>query len=345
MPAPLRQVVIIGYDQAELLDIACVSDTLDAANRLGAEPGYRVRLASVQGRPVRSASGLALVSQAAVEQVRGPLDTLVVAGGLGHAEAAGDPLLLQQVRRLAAGSRRVASVCTGASVLAAAGLLDGRRATTHWAYARGLAERHPKVTVDPRPLYVVDGEICTSAGVTSALDLTLALVEDDHGPELARSVARWLVTYMQRPGNQAQVSPHVQDAPPAHRLLRQVVRHIAGQLDADLSTAALAARSGVSERHLSRLFLDELGEPPARYVRAARTEAAATLLTSTALPLTAIARRCGFRSTETLRQAFQARYGTTPSAHRAALGRARWAEGPGPSGTFASGRGMGGGAA
>ncbi|MDH6140403.1 transcriptional regulator GlxA family with amidase domain [Kitasatospora sp. GP30] len=320
MTAPTRQVVIIGYDQCELLDIACVSDTLDAANRLGADPGYRIRLASAQARPVRSAGGLALVSQAAVEKLRGPLDTLVIAGGPGHLDAAADPSLLEQVRRLAPMSRRVASVCTGASVLAAAGLLDGRRATTHWAYARKLADRHPEVTVDPRPLYVIDGEVCTSAGVTSALDLTLALVEDDHGPDLARSVARWLVTYMQRPGNQAQLSPYVKDAPPAHRLLRQVVRYITSHLDADLSTAALAARNDVSERHLSRLFLDQLGEPPARYIRTARTEAAATLLTSTALPLTAVARRCGFRSTETLRQAFLAHYGTTPSAHRTALG-------------------------
>ncbi|MCC9308842.1 DJ-1/PfpI family protein [Kitasatospora sp. RB6PN24] len=330
MTAPTRQVVIIGYDQSELLDVACVSDTLDAANRLGAEPGYQVRLASMQGRPVRSAGGLALVSQAALEKLRGPLDTLVVAGGPGHLDAAADQPLLEQVRRLAAASRRVASVCTGASVLAAAGLLDGRRATTHWAYARKLAERYPRVTVDPRPLYVVDGGVCTSAGVTSALDLTLALVEDDHGPDLARSIARWLVTYMQRPGNQAQLSPYVQDAPPTHRLLRQVVRYIAGHLDADLSTAALAARSDVSERHLSRLFLDRLGEPPARYVRTARTEAAATLLTTTALPLTVIARRCGFRSTETLRQAFQARYGTTPSAHRSALGQGRTRQGLSP---------------
>lgn len=262
MTAPARQVVIIGYDQAELLDIACVSATLEAANQLGADPLYRVRLASPQGRPVRAAGGLALFSQAAVEKLRGPLDTLVVVGGPGHLGAAGDGGLLDQVRRLAARSRRVASVCTGASILAAAGLLDGRRATTHWAYARGLAHQYPAVRVDPRPLYIIDGEVCTSAGVTSALDLTLALVEADHGPELTRSIARWLVTYMQRPGNQAQLSPHVQEAPPAHRVLHQVVRHIAGHLDADLSTAALAALADVSARHLSRLFLDQLGEPP-----------------------------------------------------------------------------------
>ncbi|MFB7665264.1 GlxA family transcriptional regulator [Kitasatospora sp. NPDC056138] len=319
MTTTARQVVIIGYDQADLLDIACVADTLDAANRLGAEPAYDLRLATPHGRPVRSSTGLVLMSQAAVERVRGPLDTLLVVGGLGHLTAAADADLVSHVRRLAARSRRVASVCTGASILAAAGLLDGRRATTHWAYARELAVRHPKVTVDPRPLYLVDGDVSTSAGVTSALDLTLAAVEADHGPELARLVARWLVTYMQRPGNQAQLSIYVKDPPPEHRVLRRLVLHITGHLDADLGTAALAARADISERHLSRLFLDRLGQPPARFVRTARTEAAARLLETTALPLAAVAGRCGFGSTETLRQAFHAHYGISPSAYRLAL--------------------------
>ncbi|MGK4584939.1 GlxA family transcriptional regulator [Kitasatospora sp. HPMI-4] len=323
MTTTARRVVIIGYDQVELLDIACVTDTLEAANRLAAEPLYDVSVASLRGLPVRASSGLSVTSQAALECVRGPLDTLLVSGGFGHTKAAGDPELIAHVRRLAARSRRVGSVCTGSTVLAAAGLLDGRRVTTHWAYAHELAHRHPAVIVDPRPLYVIDGDVCTSAGVTSALDLTLALVEADHGPDLARTVARWLVTYMQRPGNQAQLSVYVKDSPPEHRILRQIVLHITGNLDTDLSTAALAARAGVSERHLSRLFLAQLGESPARFVRTARGEAAARLLESTALPLAAVARRCGFGSTETMRQAFQASYATTPSAHRAALRRAQ----------------------
>jgi transcriptional regulator GlxA family with amidase domain len=318
-----RSVVIIGYDQAELLDIACVTDTLEATNRLAGEPLYDVRLASLRGLPVRVSSGLSVMSQATLERVRGPLDTLLVSGGHGHTKAADDPELITQLRRLAARSRRVASVCTGSTLLAAAGLLDGRRVTTHWAFAHELADQHPAVIVDAGPLYVIDGDVCTSAGVTSALDLTLALVEADHGPDLARTVARWLVTYMQRPGNQAQLSVYVRDAPPEHRILRQIVLHITGNLDADLSTVTLAARAGVSERHLSRLFLAQLGEPPARFIRTARSEAAARLLESTALPLTTVARRCGFGSTETMRQAFLARFGTTPSAHRTALHRSQ----------------------
>lgn len=221
------------------------------------------------------------------------------------------------VRRLAEVSRRVASVCTGATILAAAGLLRGRRATTHWRYTDRLAARDPEVIVDPSPIYIRDGNVSTAAGVTSALDLTLAFVEEDHGPELARSVARGLVTYLQRPGNQAQMSMFVAAPPPGHGLVRHVVDHVTGNLDGDLSTATLAAAAAVSERHLTRLFLEHLGQTPGRFVRQARTEAAANLLASTTLPIAAVASRCGFGSAETLRQAFVARYGIPPSRYRA----------------------------
>ncbi|MFF8955591.1 GlxA family transcriptional regulator [Streptomyces sp. NPDC014894] len=318
MATTLRHVVIIGYDRAELLDIACVADTFDIATRTGAASGYRVTLATPDGRPVTCSSGLVLAGQTSLEKIRGPVDTVVVSGGLGHGAAARDARLVEQVRRIAALSRRVASVCTGASVLAAAGLLDGRRATTHWAFARDLAAEHPAVEVDPGPLYIRDGAVCTSAGVTSALDLTLALVEEDHGPELARSVARTLVTHAQRPGDQAQISAFVDDSPPRHGAVHHLVRHIAGHLADDLGTEALAALASVSERHLNRLFTDHLGRTPAQYVREARAEAAERLLVTTELPLPAVAVHCGFRSTETLRQAFLAHYGTTPSSHRAA---------------------------
>lgn len=313
-----RQVVVIGYNQAELLDIASVTDAFDAANRLGAHPRYRVRMASPGGHPVYCQSGLTLQAHQSLERCLGPLDTLVVSGGIGHRAAAADAPIVGHVRRLARESRRVASVCTGSSVLAAAGLLDGRRATTHWAYARELATRHPAVLVDPDPIYIRDGNVSTAAGVTSALDLTLAFIEEDHSAELARRVSRSLVTYLQRPGNQAQMSMHVSAPPPEHDLVRDVVDHVTGHLDADLSAAALAATAGVSERHLTRLFLEHLDQAPGRYVRRARTEAAAQLLTSTSLPMTRVAARCGFHSAETLRQAFTAQYGTSPSHYRAA---------------------------
>lgn len=314
---PPRRVVIVGYEAAELLDIACVSTTLDTANRIGADPAYEVVLATPGGRAITCDSGLTLVAQEALERVRGQLDTLLVSGGYGHEAAAADPWLVDQVRRLARTSRRVASVCTGASVLAAAGLLDGRRATTHWRFAPRLAARHPAVDVDPTPIFIRDGDVATSAGVTAALDLTLAFVEEDHGPELARRVARGLVTYLQRPGNQAQMSVFVAARPPEHTVVRDLVDHIGSHLDDALSVSALAARAAVSERHLTRLFLEQLGQTPGRYVRTARVEAAANLLASTTLPIASVAARCGFGSTEALRQAFVARYGLPPSRYRA----------------------------
>ncbi|WP_367125796.1 GlxA family transcriptional regulator [Streptomyces phytohabitans] len=317
-----RQVVVVGYEGAEMLDIACVTSTLDAAVKLGATPPYAVALATPGGRDIDTGTGLGLRAGRTLERVRGPLDTLLVSGGPGHERAAADPRVTGHVRRLARESRRVASVCTGATVLAAAGLLDGRRATTHWALAERLAAAYPRITVDPVPIYVRDGAVSTAAGVTSALDLTLAFVEEDHGAELARLVSRWLVTYLQRPGNQAQMSIFTGPPAPEDGLVRRAVDLVTSGLSGELTVAGLAAAVGVSERHLTRLFLDQLGQTPGRYVRGARTEAAAHLLASTRLPVGTVAARCGFGTAEALRQAFTARYGVPPSRFRAAAQRA-----------------------
>jgi transcriptional regulator GlxA family with amidase domain len=316
MPGTPRQVVLIGYAEAELLDIACVSDVLDAANRLGANRPYRIRLATVDGQPFTCQSGLVLTPHARLDQIRGELDTLMVAGGTGHEAAAADQRLIEHVRRLSQLSRRTASVCTGSSVLAAAGLLSGRRATTHWAHAPQLAAQYPAVTVDPVPLFVRHGDLYTAAGVTSGLDLTLSFVEDDHGPALARETARALVTYLQRPGNQAQVSMFLSGPPPEHREVRGLTAYIAEHLAEDLAAPVLAQQAGISARQLTRLFDAHLGTTPGKYVRTVRAEHAARLLAGTDLPLTAIARRCGFGSTETLRQAFLDHFDTPPSAYR-----------------------------
>ncbi|GAB3157522.1 DJ-1/PfpI family protein [Amycolatopsis stemonae] len=316
MPGSPRRVTIVGYADAELLDIACPADVFDAANRLGARPPYDLQLASVDGHGIRTGSGLTLQPHLRLDQVAGDLDTLVVAGGWGSTAAAADERVLAHVRRLARSARRVASVCTGAEVLAAAGLLNGRRATTHWRYAARLARDYPSVTVDPVPLYVRHGNVYTAAGVTSGLDLTLSLVEADHGPSLAREAARALVTYLQRPGNQAQVSLFLAGPPPEHREVRDLTAYIAEHLDDDLGTPALAARAGISTRQLTRLFDAHLGTTPGKYVRTVRTEHAARLLSGTDLPLATIARRCGFGSTETLRQAFLDHFDTPPSAYR-----------------------------
>jgi transcriptional regulator GlxA family with amidase domain len=312
-----RRVIVVGYDDVELLDVACVTTTLAMANRQGADPAYLVQLASSGGREMTCDAGVGLRVQEALERVRGPLDTLIVSGGLGHGTAAADVILVGHVRRLARESRRVASVCTGAAVLAAAGLLNGKRATTHWMFAQQLAADYPDTVVDPAPIYIRDGKISTAAGVTSALDLTLAFVEEDHGAELARTVARMLVTYMQRPGNQAQMSMFTNTTPPRHALIRQITDHIAANLAGDLSTATLATAASVSERHLARLFTEDLGQTPGRFVRQARVEAAAHLLSSDTQSLSSVAATCGFASAETLRQAFVSRYGVPPSRYRA----------------------------
>ena len=311
-----RRVVVVGYHAAELLDIACVTSSLIVANVHGATPLYDVRLATPSGLPITCANGLTLQGQEVLERLTGPLDTLVVSGGIGHEMAAANRVIIGHVRRLARESRRVASVCTGTAVLAACGLLDGRRATTHWQYSHELAARHPQITVDADPIFIRDGNVATAAGVTSALDLTLAFIEEDNGPALARQVARNLVTYLQRPGNQAQMSMFTEGPPPGNSVVERVVDHVTGHLAADLTTAALAAGAGVSERHLTRLFLKHLGQTPGRFVRRARTEAAAHLLASTSLPMAAIATRCGFGTAETLRQAFVDRYGIPPSRYR-----------------------------
>ncbi|MGD9481790.1 DJ-1/PfpI family protein [Streptomyces sp. TRM70308] len=306
-----RRVLIVAYDDAQILDIACPSGALDIANRYGAAPPYGIELGTLGRRAARSSTGIVLGAGRGLETVTGRLDTLLVVGGAGSQDAAADERLLAQVRRLAGRSRRVASVCTGAYVLAAAGLLDHRRVTTHWGHGERLAARHPEVAVDVGPLYVRDGDVYTSAGVTSALDLTLSLIEDDHGPTLARAVARELVTYLHRPADQAQISTFLAGPPPGDRLVRDLLGHIGGHLADDLAPRALAARAGVSTRHLSRLFTAHLGTTPARAVRAARTEAAAHLVRSSGLPLAAIARRCGFGSAQSMRQALRERYGVS----------------------------------
>lgn len=311
-----RNVVVVGYPGAELLDIACVVSAMQIANHLHRQAVYHVAVASPGGEPIETGSGLTLNAQLELEQVRGPLDTLVVSGGLGYVDAMDDRVLVAHVRRLGRETRRLASVCTGAGILAAAGLLDGRRAATHWEHADLLAARFPAVHFDSAPIFISDEHVSTSAGVTASLDLTLSFIEADAGPELARDVARRLVTYLQRPGNQAQMSMFTAAPAPRHALLRDAAAYIAGHLDADLSVSTLAARAGVSERHLARMFLCEFGVTPGRFVRRARAEAAAHLLTGTDLTVEAVAARSGFRSAESLRQAFQSIYGVSPSLYR-----------------------------
>jgi transcriptional regulator GlxA family with amidase domain len=241
------------------------------------------------------------------------VDTLIVAGGFGYEQAAGDPVLLGQLQRIRA--RRIASVCSGAFVLAAAGLLRDR-ATTHWAMCGDLQKQYPELEIVPDALFVRDGNITTSAGVTAGVDLSLALVEDDCGPELARMIAKWLVVFMQRPGGQSQFSVPARLPPVRHDGLRRLLDDLAADPAADWSLAAMAERAALSTRHFSRIFPRETGVSPGRHVERLRVEAAQSLLETGDDGVDSIARRCGFGSAETMRRAFLRELGVPPSDYR-----------------------------
>ncbi|MBO0653930.1 DJ-1/PfpI family protein [Streptomyces triculaminicus] len=309
-----HDVVIVVYDGVQLLDVAGPLDVFDRAAAEGGA-GYRVRLASLGGRPVVTSAEAQLGVSADLARIRKPPDTLMVAGGRGYAAAAADRELVRHVRRLAGGSRRTGSVCTGAFVLAAAGLLDGRRATTHWAFCSELAVCHPAVSVEPDAFFVRDGTVVTSAGVTAGIDLSLALLEDDFGPELARAVAKFLVVFMQRPGGQSQFSTWMRREP-LRGALSELVDNIDSDPSGDRSVPALAALMGMSRRHFSRLFTQQVGTSPGAYVERARVAAARALLESSADGVDAIAGRCGFGTVETMRRAFVRETGVSPAAYR-----------------------------
>jgi transcriptional regulator GlxA family with amidase domain len=248
------------------------------------------------------------------------VDTVVVVGGPGRRDAVDDARLIDALRRIAPQARRVCSVCGGAFLLAAAGLLEGRRVTTHWAGCEDLARRHPGITVEPDRIFVRDGEVVTSAGVTAGIDLALALVEEDHGAAVARTVARWLVVFLQRPGGQSQFSERLQAPVPQESPVRSLVDEIVAEPTGDHRVAALAERAAVSERQLSRIFARQVGTTPARFVERVRVEAARDLLEASDLSVEAVSQRCGFGSAETMRCAFLRVLGVGPGQYRQRFG-------------------------
>jgi len=263
-----------------------------------------------------SSGGIALAPVVAPADHRATVDTLMVAGGRGVQAAERDAELIAWIRETAGRARRVTSVCTGAFLLARAGLLDGRRATTHWDSCALLSRRYPAVRVEPDPIFVRDGNVATSAGVTAGMDLALALVEEDCGPEVAMAVARRLVLFARRPGGQAQFSVQLAAQAVAGGVVHELQGWIAEHPDADLSVPALAARAHVSPRTLARAFAREAGMTPGAYVEAARVERARARLEAGHGSLAAIARACGFGTAETMRRAFHRRLGVAPADYR-----------------------------
>ena len=320
--ARTRHVALIAFRDAQILDVTGPLAVFARASRWLREQGrrahdvYRVELVAPAAGPLAMSCGLRMIADRSVAAVRGGVDTLLVAGGVGTAAAMRDPRLLTALRRLAPRVRRLGSVCTGTFVLAAAGLLDGRRVTTHWSACARLARLFPSLTVDPDPIFVRDGNVYTSAGVTAGIDLCLALVEVDHGRTLALSVARQLVVFLKRPGGQAQFSAHLNVQLAERDALADVRAWIADHVDEDLAVHRLASRAAVSPRHFARVFRAETGQTPARFVQHVRVEAARRRLEEADASIEQIARECGFGTTETMRRAFLRELRVAPSDYR-----------------------------
>jgi transcriptional regulator GlxA family with amidase domain len=318
--------VIVAFPGVQSLDVtgpfevfAGANQAMAASSPAGATPPYALELVSVDGAPVSTESGLSLgtrpLPKGGVE-----IDTLVLPGGAGSRTARFDDRLIRWLRATAPRARRIVTVCTGTFLAAEAGLADDLTVTTHWAYAGRLAREYPAVDVDPDPIYVHDGRLWSSAGVTAGIDLSLALVEDDLGTEVAQTVARWLVMFLRRPGGQTQFSAPVWMPRAERSAIRSVQSHIESHPDGDHSVSALAQRASMSARHFTRVFTAEVGEPPGQYVERVRTEAARRALEDTKDTLDVVARRCGFGSAETLRRIFVKRLGIPPNQYRHRFG-------------------------
>lgn len=308
----MRTILVVLFDDVQSLDVTGPVEVFAGAEAQA--PGsYRIRTASLDGGPVRTSSGLTVVPDTALADAPAP-HTLLVPGGRGTRGP--DPRLTAWLRAHGPRAERLVSVCTGAILLAEAGLLDGRRATTHWSYCAKLARDHPAVEVDPDPIYVRDGPVSTSAGVTSGIDLALALVEEDLGRDTALTIARHLVVFLRRPGNQAQFSAQLAAQTAQREPLREVQQWITEHPDDDLSVDSLAARASLSPRHFARAFQSETGMTPGRYVDRVRLEHARRLLEDTTDGIEQISRTSGYGTPESMRRAFLKVLGTAPTEYR-----------------------------
>jgi len=315
----MRTVLMVLFDDVQSLDVTGPLEVFTGANTWrsgrGDGPAYHVRTASLGGRPVRTSSGLRVTPDEDLRRAgAGRLDLLIVPGGEGSRR--GDPELVAWLRARARRAERLVSVCTGAFLLAEAGLLDGRRVTTHWAYCATLARKYPAVRVDEDPIFVRDGNLATSAGVTAGIDLALALVEDDLGRDAALDIARHLVVFLRRPGNQAQFSAQLAGQLADRAPLRDVQRWIADHPAADLSVETLASQASLSPRQFARAFAAEVGMPPGRYVDRVRLETARRRLEDTADGVEQTARSCGYGTPEAMRRAFIRALGVSPGEYR-----------------------------
>ncbi|MCY0941426.1 GlxA family transcriptional regulator [Streptomyces antarcticus] len=322
MPAPHR-VVIVAFPGVELLDITGPAEVFSVASRVADDghPGYTVQIATADGGAVTTSSGVRLLADLRLDEVTGRVDTLLVSGAVtrpegGGARAVVDPVVTDWLRTAVPRAGRTGSVCAGAHLLAAAGLLDGRSATTHWLTAAQLTAAHPEISVDPDAIFIRSGSLWTCAGVTTGMDMALAMVAEDHGHALALATARMMVMYVKRSGGQSQFSVLLSVQEPTCDRLGELRQWITEHPEADLSAEALAQRVSLSTRHFSRLFAQRTGTTPAAYVESARLETARRLLEESDTGLPQIAVTSGLGSLQTLHRAFQRHLGTTPAEYR-----------------------------
>jgi len=326
--SPTRKIAMVGFEGIQLLDVTGPLEVFSRASRLLLESGrasaqpYQVLFVAKEAGPVETSSGLALIAQRALRDL-GPVDTVLVSGGAGTAAALEDVALVDWIREYLPRARRYGAVCTGGLLLARAGLLEGRRVTTHWAFLRSLAELTPSTRVEPDAIFVRDGRLWTSAGVTAGMDMALAMVEGDWGRKLALDVAQQLVMHLQRAGGSSQVSASLAaQARAVDGRFRQLATWVSENLAEELSIQSMAAQAGMSVRHFARCFNEEIGMTPAKYVERVRFEAAQQLLAQTDATAERVAESCGFGSAETLRRVFLRRTGLGPAAYRLRARRA-----------------------
>jgi transcriptional regulator GlxA family with amidase domain len=311
-----RRIIVFAAPPIEELDVVGPWGVFTTANSVVGGPAYYLQLVTAgKQRTIVGDSRLLLVADLHYNEVKGRIDTLLVPGGTGP-RVTRDRILLSWVRSAAARARRVASVCTGAYLLAAAGLLDGKEATTHWNFIDDFAAMYPRIATRPDPIYVRDGRVYTSAGVTAGIDLALALVEDDLGSAVALRVAQALVVFLRRPGGQRQFSVVSSSESLAHNRIRELQVWMAEHLEMDLSVESLASRAAMSVRNFARVFAREVGVTPAHYVEQLRVEGARRELELGANGLEAVAESCGFHSGEVMRRAFFRRLGIPPADYR-----------------------------
>jgi transcriptional regulator GlxA family with amidase domain len=306
----MRKVVIVGPPPVQVLDVTGPFEVFSNA------PDYEIQLATPgRERVLQTNRGLVLGDAIPLADIHGPIDTLVIAGGPGAESGSYDPTLISWIAKAARQARRTASICTGAFLLAEAGLLDTKQAVTHWRFCDRLAREYPEVIVRPEPIYLRDGSIYTSAGITAGIDLSLALVEEDHGHEMALKIARFLVMFLVRPGGQAQYSHMLSHQAVTSQPLRELQVWMLQHLRDDLKVESLAERIGVSARHFTRVCLRETGMNPGQFVDRMRVEAAQQTIDSSSLGLKEIADSCGFKSADAMRRTFLRVLGVTAAEY------------------------------